>query len=353
MDIKETFLKLTNHTYPYGKEFYLEKFLPKGFKKDKYGNYYYKIGKSKTIFACHLDTACKKYEKVNHVIDGKMIKTNGKTILGADDKAGMVVLLYMIEQNIPGTYYFFVGEEVGCIGSKAASAKDNFSNYNSIISFDRRDTCSIITHQSWERCCSDDFANALSNAYIDLGLELKPDDGGVYTDSAEFTDVISECTNISVGYYKEHTHEESQDIDFLEKLCMASAIIDWENLPIVRDFKVKEYKTYNYYNHNYNNYNNQRDRKNVKRWNNNRDYDYGYNDREVIDYEEPFDRAVYEDLKNKRGKERKKNKEKIKNFSKIDYSANDMFLTYKDLLTNKFTVEEYKIIEEQYLNLIP
>jgi len=34
----------------------------------------------------------------------------------------------------------------------------------------------------------------------------------VYTDTAEFTDIIPECTNRSVGYAREHTQEESLDL---------------------------------------------------------------------------------------------------------------------------------------------
>jgi hypothetical protein len=75
---------------------------------------------------------------------------------------------------------------------------------------------------------------------------MEPDNTGVYTDSAEFTHVIPECTNISVGYYKEHTHLEHQDIDHLIKLCLASVKIDWESLPVKRDPKQIEYKSYSY-----------------------------------------------------------------------------------------------------------
>ena len=248
MNIKETFLKLTSKTYPHGNEYRLRWLLPKNIQKDKHGNYFLKIGESRTIFASHLDTVSDRYRDVKHIIEGNIIRTNGKTTLGADDKAGVCVLLYMIEEKIPGTYYFFIGEEVGCRGSKAAAAKDDFSNYDRIISFDRKDICSIITHQSYERCCSDDFANTLSKEYCDLGLELKPDDTGVGTDSARFTGIIPECTNISVGYYDEHNFTERQDIDFLEKICMASAIINWEKLPVTRDPKVKDYKEYDYSN---------------------------------------------------------------------------------------------------------
>ena len=252
MDIKEKFIELTSMTYPYGYEDLLTDFLPKGYQTDDDGNYFYKVGDSKIIFACHLDTACKTHSGVTHKFDGKIIRTNGKTILGADDKAGMTILLYMIEKNVPGLYYFFVGEEVGCIGSTAASKrKDFFSNYNIIVSFDRRGTTSIITHQSSRRTCSDDFANSLSKQYSKFGLNLEKDDAGVYTDSAEFSSIIPECTNISVGYYKEHTHDEHQDIEFLENLAKASVLVDWNSLEVKRDPSKTEYKEYNYYGYNY------------------------------------------------------------------------------------------------------
>ena len=133
-----------------------------------------------------MDTACKSYENVTHIIEGNLIKTDGKTILGADDKAGMTILLWMIKHNVPGLYCFFIGEEVGCIGSKAASKDPQFLKYDRMISFDRRGTTSVITHQSSKRCCSDKFAIELANQLNQSGLELAPDDTGVYTDSAEF-----------------------------------------------------------------------------------------------------------------------------------------------------------------------
>ena len=43
MDIKNTFVNLTKFTYTHEKEFLLEKYLPKGFEKDRFDNYFYKI----------------------------------------------------------------------------------------------------------------------------------------------------------------------------------------------------------------------------------------------------------------------------------------------------------------------
>jgi hypothetical protein len=222
---------------------------PSDLEKDKNGNYFYKIGDSRTVFASHLDTVCREQTSVTHTFDGDLIKTDGKTTLGADDKAGVTILLHLMRNKIPGLYYFFIGEEVGCIGSGLAAKSGDFNGkYDRIISFDRKDLGSVITYQSSSRCCSDTFADALALQLnkSGYGLSYKKDDGGVYTDSAEFVDIIPECTNLSVGYYKEHTVNESQNIKHLEKLAEACLKVDWENLPTKRDPSKTEYKSYNY-----------------------------------------------------------------------------------------------------------
>ncbi len=250
--VVDTFLRLTSKTCPYGFEDnfvndIMSFIFPDGIQKDKWGNYFLQIGKSRTIFASHLDTVSKDYIPVVHKFDGNFIKTDGGTTLGADDKAGVTVMLWMIENKIPGTYYFFIGEEVGCIGSGNAAMYGEFKgNYDRIISFDRRGTDSVITYQSSSRCCSDDFANELCKQLNKSFMSYKKDTGGVYTDSAEFTHLIPECTNISVGYYKEHTTNEHQDIQHLINLADACLKVDWENLPTKRDASVKEWNDYYY-----------------------------------------------------------------------------------------------------------
>lgn len=234
MDIKKTFINLTKFTYTHGNEFLLEKYLPSGFEKDEFDNYFYKIGDSDTMFTCHLDTATSKFKIVNHIFENNFIKTDGTTILGADDKAGMTIMLYMISKEIPGLYYFFIGEEVGCIGSGNAATLD-FSKYKKCVSFDRRGYGSVITHQLRGRCCSPVFADKLSEELTRCGLPYSPDSTGIMTDSAMFVDQIPECTNISVGYFKEHTLNESQDILYLKELCQVCTEVNWDQLPIERD----------------------------------------------------------------------------------------------------------------------
>lgn len=255
MNIKETFLSLTSRTYPHGTEEQLFPILyskvPE-LQKDEFGNLYIKIGESDVMFTSHLDTATSSLSPIKHVFEENIIKTDGTTILGADDKAGVTIMLYMIKNNIPGLYYFFLGEEVGCIGSRKVATvqkESKIEGINKVISFDRRSTSSIITHQTSKRCCSEEFGEALSKALNDVEetFVYKNDDTGVLTDSVQFISIYPECTNISVGYYSEHTFSERQDIEHLTKLAEACLKVNWTELPVKRDPSVTEYKSYTSY----------------------------------------------------------------------------------------------------------
>lgn len=355
----ETFLRLTSKTCPYGSEDILMKeigkLFPDGLQKDDHGNYFHKIGESRTVFASHLDTVSKEYISVTHVFDGDIIRTDGKTTLGADDKAGVTVMLWMIKNKVPGLYYFFIGEEVGCIGSGLASKYGDFEgNYDRIISFDRRGTGSIITFQSCGRCCSDDFADDLCSELNKSGLDYTKDEGGVYTDSAEFADIIPECTNVSVGYYKEHTTTEHQDIKHLSELADACVRVDWENLSTKRDPLVYEPKSYNSYGYTHTS---SYPSKN-----------YGYNDDW---YDEDFDEGwqlvdgewVNNTRKNKK-KTRRSNKKgksyydggsgliEIPSKEDYDYTGDDKYSWVLDkFLDHQLTIADLEVVKEQYLDM--
>lgn len=249
MNIKEKFLELTNRTYPHGTEQDLFPILfntVDGLQLDEFGNLFIKIGESDVMFTSHLDTATSANTPVNHVFENNIIKTDGQSILGADDKAGVTIMLYMIQNNISGLYYFFLGEEVGCIGSKKVAdvQKDTkMEGINKVISFDRKGTTSVITYQSGRRCASDEFGRALAGQLnkSDDSFEYIIDTTGVLTDSIQFTSIYPECTNISVGYKSEHTYSETQDIEHLEKLAEACLKVDWNSLPVHRDQSLVEY----------------------------------------------------------------------------------------------------------------
>jgi len=240
--VKQLFLNLTKMQIPFDFEHTLEEFFPEGMQKDTHGNYFIEIGESKTMFCAHLDTYCYEHKRVWHIIKDNKISTDGTTTLGADDKAGVVIMIKMIEAGVPGLYYFFRGEEgvtspTGTWGSKEAlkSYKEKFQTYDRCVAFDRRDDNNIIIQQLYGECCSLEFAQALVKDLGEYNLRYYEDDTGMWCDSAVFMDIIPECTNVSVGYDDEHTFRESQDIDHLEKLTNACIKIKWEDLPTKRD----------------------------------------------------------------------------------------------------------------------
>lgn len=349
--ISKIFLQLTSTTCPYGYEdvffkIFMKPYLPKNVKMDNSGNYYLKIGQSKTIFTSHIDTVSYKFENVDQLIDDdNNVFTTGKTNLGADDKAGMTIMFNMIKNNVPGLYYFFIGEESGTIGSSMAAMSNTWINYNKIISFDRKGTDSIITHQSFQRSCSDVFARSLaSELNKNNELNYKLDSSGVYTDSAEFMDLIPECTNISVGYKDEHTVNETQNLNHLNKLSKAVLQVDWENLKIDRDPTIIEYEDiYNnksnveidtYVDHSHENYENDNyiypfDVRTKKDWKKGREY-YDNGDGELRDY-------------NSRIAEINNNNE-IEDGDKYSWII-------KKFTNEEFTPNEIEIIRDCYLNM--
>jgi hypothetical protein len=239
---------MTKFTSPYGteQERFGRFFTDKGFQQDEHGNLVLDIGKSKTMFAAHMDTADQSLTRVRRRVKGDLIGTDGKSILGADDRAGLAVLLHLIRNDIPGRYVLFVGEEAGRQGSSMAAADGLGKGYDRVVCWDRMGDNSIITHQMGERSCSTEFADALGEYYnlIDPKLKLENDPSGTYTDSYSFMTSVPECTNISIGYENAHSVYEFQDARFLAHIADASLEIPWEELPLVRDPYIYEATKY-------------------------------------------------------------------------------------------------------------
>jgi hypothetical protein len=246
---KELFLKLTEFTIPFGEESTLEKYLPSGFKKDSVGNYFYQIGQSKTLFTTHLDTYSAEYKKVNHRFskdDGYKIGTDGTTILGGDNKLGCTILISMIQDGIPGTYFFFIGEEPiisgGLYGSRQAlkSNPEFFKNFDRCVAFDRKEYGSIVVRQLGRMCCSTDFAKAIADEFDIRGIKWDSTRGfGYYTDTAAFMDTIPECTNISAGGFLEHHLTEWVDLNYTYQVYLTAKEVNWEKLPVKRELEVR------------------------------------------------------------------------------------------------------------------
>jgi len=243
MTPREHFKTLVRCTTPHGYEEHVYGLLMReiGAKKLDGMNYYLTVGgNSQVVFTSHLDTAkfqgsLKIPQSIVSLEYADLMYTDGKTNLGADDRAGMAIMLHMIEQQIPGTYVFFIGEECGCVGSSHAARQGMLTDASAIISFDRGGYNDVITHQMSTRTCSDAFGKALASELSRHGLAYQVSDRGSYTDSYEFSGIIPECTNISVGYEFAHTVHEQQCLAHLDALGLALCSLNFASIPVERD----------------------------------------------------------------------------------------------------------------------
>ena len=218
---------------------------------DAVGNRIGIVGDNPTVlWSSHTDTV--------HKTDGMQLLTWGDNLLslteqadkksnclGADCTVGVWLMRKMYLAKKPGLYIWHADEEAGGSGSTYVSEKtpELLSGINYAIALDRRGENSVITHQFFGRCASQGFAEALA---AKLGKEWAPDSHGTFTDTANYTTQVAECTNISVGYYDQHTPYETLNTAHAVALLKKLIALDVDSLPVLRDPSYKEPPTTNY-----------------------------------------------------------------------------------------------------------
>ncbi|MBZ0264560.1 M20/M25/M40 family metallo-hydrolase [bacterium] len=83
------------------------------------------------LFSSHMDTV-EPARGVKPIVEGDLIRSGGDTILGADDKAGLTVILHLVrmanaQPDIPRPdleFSIHISEEIGLLGSKGLDASD-------------------------------------------------------------------------------------------------------------------------------------------------------------------------------------------------------------------------------------
>ena len=248
-DVRTTFLTLTTRLCPawldegetYSDRLYGKLLAERGFERDSYGNYWVVIGTSRTIFSAHLDTADSVEvgpRQVRHKEKRGYVATDGTTILGADDKAGMTIILTMVEAKVPGVYILFTDEEVGCLGSRWTAwqmSDDDLDVFDRMIVFDRAGNNEVLTRLSGIKSCSTVFARELCARLTRAGkTRYWPSRDGGMSDALSFVWFVKEVTNIGVGYEFAHTGREIQDLRHLSNLIDRCLEIEWEKLPVSR-----------------------------------------------------------------------------------------------------------------------
>ena len=204
---------------------------PLGVEEDAFGNLYKRIGTTPVLWSSHTDTVHNKGGKqlltfASGIVRAEDVQSN---CLGADCTAGVWLMIQMIRAGKHGLYVFHRAEEIGGRGSEFIASKtpELLDGISYAIAFDRRGTSSVITHQAYGRCCSNAFASSLGAA---LGLGHEADSGGTFTDTANYTDLVGECSNLSVGFASEHTKRETLDVVYLERLRDALLAADLSGL---------------------------------------------------------------------------------------------------------------------------
>ncbi|TFJ43328.1 hypothetical protein CKN80_12320 [Carnobacterium divergens] len=91
------------------------------------------------FFSCHMDTVMPG-KNIQPIIKDGVIQTDGTTILGADDKAGIAILFELIQTlkesemvHCPIEFVITVGEESGLVGAKAFDVKQLSANYGFVL----------------------------------------------------------------------------------------------------------------------------------------------------------------------------------------------------------------------------
>lgn len=197
---------------------------------DNSGNVYFKKGESDTypVVVAHLDQVQKAHAKdfkaviTEDIIFGYSPSEKEYQGLGADDKNGLWIALKCLETFDVIKVAFFVGEEIGCVGSSKCDM-NFFADARFVIEPDRRGGNDLITSISCMDIASEAFLNAFD--YESFGYKKT---SGLMTDVLELTErgVGVACINMSCGYYNPHTDEEFTVIsDLLNALDLVEHII--------------------------------------------------------------------------------------------------------------------------------
>ena len=156
--------------------------------------------------------------------------------LGADDAAGVAIILELLTRRaINARFIIHRGEECGTVGASAIQGHASVAGINWAISLDRKGTGDVVRTQRRSPTASHKFTEWVAERLAsEMDSPWRVVDG-VFTDSAEYASSVQECTNLSVGYFDQHSAYESLDEGFVERLVEALPNVGWEHAPLDRD----------------------------------------------------------------------------------------------------------------------
>lgn len=194
-------------------------------------NYLYFPGtnkpKDRILMIAHIDTVRRtQLLRSDLSIDGNIF-TSRTDCLGADDRAGVAALIWMMMKNGDGHSYLFTDlEECGGIGADAAVSdlKNELSLHAYAIEPDRYGDGQAVFYDGTD---NDEFEDYLGEIVPEFRFSW-----GTYTDIATICPEIGICgVNVSIGYINQHTSYETlfydawlRGIDTIDRLLNCSDI---------------------------------------------------------------------------------------------------------------------------------
>lgn len=178
----------------------------------------YRGGDGPTILLnAHLDIASE-IEAGRSILKEHRIWRSTKGILGADDRAGVAVLLQMAENLIHSSFrgkvkfIFTVEEECGLQGARRV---DNYFLWGTDAAFvmDRKGTSDIVT-SCWGEVpyCTERFGRFVEHIANQANLNEWKCTAGGSSDTKIWANHGIQSVNLSVGYGNEHTEDEFLDV---------------------------------------------------------------------------------------------------------------------------------------------
>lgn len=186
---------------------------------DLYGNLLVKKGKGETYpcLVAHMDQVQRPYPPGYKVLErgGVIMGVGGRygvpCGLGADDKNGIWVALKMLERHECMKAVFFVGEEIGCVGSRGVDMSF-FDDCRWVIQCDRRGGSDLIYHTNGVDVCSREFLDACNDGTWTPAIGSCTDVGALMKRGLKVC-----ALNMSCGYHDAHTDVECTVVTELMK----------------------------------------------------------------------------------------------------------------------------------------
>ena len=171
--------------------------------------YLFAVGENPVLLVAHVDTVFKRPPQAiyHDQMQGVLWSPDG---LGADDRAGVLGILRLLERGYRPSILFCDGEESGLWGAKKAAKELSESiaslEINAVIELDRKGVREAVFYE-----CGN---NQIRDWVIEAGFI---ENIGTFSDISELGEGFNiAAVNLSCGYHRNHSREEYLVLDELE-----------------------------------------------------------------------------------------------------------------------------------------